>query len=55
MDNYYTGHLLEKQLNLLTDREAKVLGTIKFLNFSMINRPVTSAAIEMLNLEPHGQ
>lgn len=48
MDNFYTRHLQGRQLDIMSDCECKILGTVRFNNVDGPNRPALKDAIESL-------
>ena len=53
-DNFYTHHTLAKELQAITDNEAKLIGTLKFTNVDATNRRYLSEAIAMMKDAPRG-
>lgn len=53
-DNFYTRHTLAKELQGITDNEARLIGTVKFTNVDATNRKHLSEAMSMLKDAPRG-
>lgn len=47
-DNIYTRHVLEKQLQILTDNDAKMFGTGRFNNVDVVNSPGLKSGMKKL-------
>jgi hypothetical protein len=47
-DNFFTRHVLEKQEEILTDGEIKMIGTVKFINIDGISHPLVKEAMEKI-------
>ena len=46
MDNLYTCHELAKQTEILSNKEIKMIGTVKFKNIAGKNHPLVKEAID---------
>ena len=55
MDNYYTCHILAKKIKDLTDGEARVIGTVKFINIDATNRIGVQEGLELLKDASRGE
>lgn len=53
-DNFYTPHLLARQIKLFADGEVKCLGTVWLNNVDGPNRPVIKEAMSLLKDKPRG-
>ena len=53
-DNFYTRHKLAKELKLLTDDKAQMIGTMKFTNIDSTNQIHLKEAIEQLKYSERG-
>lgn len=55
MDDFYTRHVLARQLFCLSDGECGVLGTVRITNIDGINRSALKEAIEELKYSRRGE
>ena len=52
MDNFYTGHLLARQVAKTSDDEIRILGTVRLSNIDGCNRKYLKEAIDTLGEKP---
>lgn len=49
MDNFYTRHLLDRQLKILSNDEIQIIGTVRFDNVDSVNRLLLKEAISTIS------
>lgn len=54
MDNFYTRHILANQLELLSEGDIRVIGTVLFNNVDSVNRPRLKEAYSTIASKPRG-
>ena len=54
MDNFHTRNVLGEQLKLLTDKESRILWTVRFNNIDGVNRPAVKGATEIVKDSDRG-
>jgi hypothetical protein len=53
-DNFYTCHQLAHALKVMTNGEAKMIGTVRFSNVDCTNRFYLQQAIDLIDAKPCG-
>ncbi len=54
MDNFYTRHVLARQLKILSDEDIRIIGTVRFNNVDAVNRPHLKEALSQISTKPRG-
>lgn len=51
MVNFYTRHHLAKEVETIGDGDIKIIGTVRFNNIDVANRPAVKEAVKMAKIQ----